>query len=529
MGAAQSQTQPKRSKSLSQMIDYIATNYILTQNFQDMRKLADLKYCNNLVVLTSKIIANNLNDLEVEYLAQRLKNGIEINEMTKDNVLYFDKENMAKLDVKNSTQKRRLCIGIAKFYVKIAHIFAAVVTTINPVYVYKDSKGLTQQTTLLNKQDIPEDAKTQIERINVCSSRLNALINNRDFNVPAGQPMTVKPKFCGMNFDKKTGRRRKLGTEPGIPELQKLYYNKYDYDAGGFTGMTNKMRKEIYEKDVEAFYKAFTGNDSIPVDEDGNKLINTFSEIPLRDFHRSSGCQDKGAFTRAYTGTLKEKLFAQYAQHVRQMLQTTMTNQDKLLGVIDKLFVFSVNPQTNEKEVVINPKLKEKSLQAIVEETRSLIVGLYLKCEEDFMKGLEIFESIVEKQIIDTSQEQIKELEASIDLTRVAEPHTSDVEEADLARSSEEPEAAAAPKKEDVTTPAPLIETVPLIKPASAEGAEAEEGASPTSAVEVASPLPAPQIEKKLADAAELKPEVILPRAEVVGGGIIRPRSHTAR
>ena len=78
------QSNPKTKKTLSQIIDYIATNYILTQNFQDMTKLSDMKYCNDLVILTSKIISNNLSDLEVQYLAQRIKKGVEINEMTKD-------------------------------------------------------------------------------------------------------------------------------------------------------------------------------------------------------------------------------------------------------------------------------------------------------------------------------------------------------------------------------------------------------------------------------------------------------------
>ena len=60
MGNAQNKqdlTSPK--KSLSQIIDYVAANYILTQNFEDMKKLSDMKYCNNLVILPSKVIEDN--------------------------------------------------------------------------------------------------------------------------------------------------------------------------------------------------------------------------------------------------------------------------------------------------------------------------------------------------------------------------------------------------------------------------------------------------------------------------------------
>jgi hypothetical protein len=411
------QSNPKKKKTLSQIIDYIATNYILTQNFQDMTKLSDMKYCNDLVILTSKIIANNLSDLEVQYLAQRIKKGVEINEMTKDNVIYLDKDDLKKLDVRNKTQKRRLCVAIAKHYVKIAHVFAAIVTTINPTYTYKDSTGSKQHLSLMDKQLLPKNAETQMKRINICSQRLNALINNQDFDVPKDAKVTIKPKFCDINYDKTSETSRKLSDEPGIPELEKLYYNEYNYDQGGFTGMTDKMRKKVYEKDVEAFYKTFTGNSKLPVDANGVQTIKTFSQIPLRDFHRSKGCEKNGAFTKGHSGTLKDKLFKQYAEHIKKMMVTTEKNQNKLLSIIDKMFVFSINPETKLKEVVINPKMDEKALQEIVETTRKLIIELYLKCENDFLEGLEIFEAIVEKQILDTSKEQIKELETTIENT----------------------------------------------------------------------------------------------------------------
>ena len=46
--------QSNKNKSLSEVINYVAANYILTQNFQDMERLADIKYCDDLVILTSK-------------------------------------------------------------------------------------------------------------------------------------------------------------------------------------------------------------------------------------------------------------------------------------------------------------------------------------------------------------------------------------------------------------------------------------------------------------------------------------------
>lgn len=430
MGNVPTVQQDRKKKSLAHIVDYIATNYILTQNFTDMKNLSDSKYCNNLVILTSNIIAENLNNMEVKFLAQRIKEGVEINEMTKQRIIYFDKNKLDKLDVANKTQKRRVCIGIAKFYVKIAHLFAAVVTTINPSFTYKDSYGGQKEVGLLEKEQLPSDAQTAIKRINICSKRLNALVNNQDFDVSREENVTIKPNFCYLNYDTKTGKEKTFYDEPGIPELEKLYYDKYDYDVGGFTGMTEKTRKEVYEKDVEAFYKIYTGNKEVPKDALGNSKVRRFKDIPLRDFHKSKGCMKDGIYNRSYTGKLKNKLFTQYAEHIKTMMKTTEDLQNKLISVLDKLFVIVMNPNTKKKETIINPTLNEKQLQELVDITRSVIVEMYVKCEDDFIKGLQIFEAIVEKQIMDTSQIQIRNLEQTIQETISESPSkTSSVDD----------------------------------------------------------------------------------------------------
>ncbi|MEX0597040.1 MAG: hypothetical protein WD512_11125, partial [Candidatus Paceibacterota bacterium] len=268
MGNTSSQSN-KPPNTLAQVIDYVATNYIITQNFSDMKKLSDIKYCDNLVILTSDIIANNLNQEQVNFLAQRLKNGIEMNEMASDKIVYFSKDSLPKLDVKNSTNKRRICIGIAKFYIKIAHLFAAIVTTVNPTFTYKNSLGETKHLGLLEKKNLPEGVTTTLEQINICSRRINSLINKHDYDAGGDAEIGVKPDFCSINYDSKNNSDKKLGSEPGIPELQHLYYDVYNYDQGVFGGrmkLEDNMSSEMleqYNKDLLTFYKAFTGDDKI--------------------------------------------------------------------------------------------------------------------------------------------------------------------------------------------------------------------------------------------------------------------------
>lgn len=66
-------------------------------------------------------------------------------------------------------------MSISKFYIKIAHIFAAIVTTINPIYVYKDTEGNNIRASLFEKGKIPKNTPREIYKLNICDNRINAL------------------------------------------------------------------------------------------------------------------------------------------------------------------------------------------------------------------------------------------------------------------------------------------------------------------------------------------------------------------
>ena len=399
-------------KTLPQVVDYIATNYILTQNFRDLKKLADTDYCNELVVLTSKVIGQKLNSTELNYLAQRMKDGKEINEMTKDNIIFLKQGNLKNLDVKNSTTKRRMCIGIAKFYVQVAHLFAAIVTTINPVYTYVDSStGEKKQVGLMDKRRIPKGVDVELKKVGLCRRRIDALVNKKELNPTSDDKITVKPNFCKMNRSKHS-----LEDEPGIKELDELYYDEYDYNnKEGFNKMSDEMKKE-YEEDVKRFYMEFSGHSKVP------ENIKSFRDINLRQFHRSEGCQPGGIYTKGYTGSIKETLFKNYIDHIKQMIESNNASHEKLLAILDELFVFSYDQTENKKIVIINPAINEAKIQDMINKTRKIIVELYIKCEQDFINGLELYEAIVENQILATTKAQFKNLRHLSDYYATSEP-----------------------------------------------------------------------------------------------------------
>ena len=178
MGAGQSSSKLPVKKTLSSTIDYIAANYILSSNFQDLKNLTNQEYCKNLVILTSDVINQYLTTTEIEFLNQRLDGRVETNTMTKSTVAYFNKNKIDKMDVKSDLKKKRMCVGIAKYYIQIFHIFNAIAHTINPRYTWKDQFGSIVSVDYEHRKDIPTDAKPTISKSNLCSNRLNALMKD---------------------------------------------------------------------------------------------------------------------------------------------------------------------------------------------------------------------------------------------------------------------------------------------------------------------------------------------------------------
>ena len=389
------------------IVDYIATYYILTMDFKSLSKLSEKAYCDKLVILTSDIFDRYFNDVDVTFLAQRIKTGVEVNELKTEKIKFMNKDNLETLDVSNDTQKsirkKRICIGIAKFYVKIAHIFSAIVMTINPVYTYKDATGATIKTTLLEKDKIPKGVNRKLYKLNICDNRIRALKKGEQHDESTGN-VTIQPRICDIN-SMKLGQEKTLADEPGIPELMRLYLDdKYDYSNGSFNGMTKETEKAFYN-DLKIFYTAFTGNNEMP------ESIKKFSDIKLRNYDKKPGCQlPIQSLKQKYTLNKKDELFVKYADNIKKMIQSAADNQYKLLDVINDLFTYVNDPYSGKRVIRINPKLTDELLQQAVEKTRKYIVNLYVKCENDYVTGVELFEAIVESKIIETTEKQIENL-----------------------------------------------------------------------------------------------------------------------
>jgi len=392
-------------EKLNDELDYIATYYILTMDFQSLRKLYDKQYCNELVVLTSDIMNRYFSDMNISHLSDRIKYGSE-------KVLFMRKENIENLNAIDPKEKNNICNYIAKFYIKIAHIFAAVLMTINPEYIFSDSTGKKIRRKLSEKSTIPNDTIIEKVNTNLCDSRIHALKGEGNIDLEDSphkdKEINVKPKICSIDIytNPEGSNKSELLTDiPGISELMDLYYDTdYDLETGSFKGMTEKTTQQ-FNADLKQFYQVFTGSEIMPED------IKKFSDIKLKDYSQSKLCQDN-QFDKEYSGDYKNKLFIDYANNLKKMLLSVNEKKQILLEALNTLFVYVKDPTDPDKEVIrVNPQLTEDTLQELIEKTRESIVELYLNCEIDFLEGVKLYEAIIEAQILETAQKQIDTLQ----------------------------------------------------------------------------------------------------------------------
>jgi len=464
MGNQQQKKSQEDTDSIKQhnALDQLATKYILTQNFQDMKRLATKAYCDKLIILTTDIVKKYLNNKEIEYLSYKIKDGVPINKMEKQKVTYLDINELKKkrdipttstqkffydsksatylpesvkhsgkknilqtLDISNPNTKERMCKGIAKFYIKIAHMYAAILKTINPLYIYKYKYGKEHHFSLLNKDKIPKNANVKLSEINLCTRRINALQfkpdgDNIKINISPVCDLNKKTTTYGFGsnpdepdlwgISKTTSL--KLGNDIGIPELDRLYFDNYDYVHGKFIGMSEDSKKQ-YNKDLAVFYAHFTGKNNYNQWNADHKK--KFSDIPLTDFHSSDLCKDeKSSWKQTYVGK-KEGLFKEYADNLKKMMQTSAANQKAVIGILDEVFEW-IKKDDGSTVITIKNDLTEKKLDEIISKVRNQILELYYTCEKDFKNGLQIFEAIVKERYLKTSIARSKDLEKKMDI-----------------------------------------------------------------------------------------------------------------
>ena len=76
-----------------------------------------------------------------------------------------------------------------------------------------------------------------------------------------------------------------MDKEPGIGELEHLFYDTYDWSTKRFSKMSDTAQKE-YDEAVQRFWKIWTTEE----DRKGLAKPKKFSDITMKHFHHTQGC-----------------------------------------------------------------------------------------------------------------------------------------------------------------------------------------------------------------------------------------------
>ena len=394
-----------KPQTIDQVVNYIATKYIISMDFTNLKNLYDDDYCRQLTILTSGVIEKYFTDLDVTYLSQRLKHGVEINELKNDKLTFFNAADLKKKDVQNTFKKKQMCIGISRFYVQIANIFATIATTVNPIYRYIDAAS--KKDSQSSSDPIKASRKPFVGKNNICQNRVNIL---QYHTIPGSDAVTLNPPICNSSNNKT------LIEEPGIPEFVDLYFDdKYNYATGKFEGLSKAAQKR-YNKDLKIFYAAFTDSEN-PMPSN----ITKFSDIKV-NISTTAACTPTletpiPALSRKIKVSTSNSLMETYAKNIKEMQKKAAYNRNGLIDILNRIFVY-FSPAPGVRQVRINPSLTQAMLDDIVIELQAKISKLYTTCEKDYIRGVRIYEALVEQQIIQTTERQINTLTNMVDNLR---------------------------------------------------------------------------------------------------------------
>jgi len=420
MGASFSRRLSESNIELKKKIDAAATKVILDSNFTDLTKLANEKYCNRLVNKVAKVFQKNQDTVDLELLRQTLyhqnhnKND-EDKEIDDKKTKEKHTKKIKTTQIKNIEKK---CIQISKYYVLFAHLFSCIISTVKP----SDESD--------KKEKIKTDSSSS-SLLDFCSSRIDALVNGELIENSDGD-VTVKPNICKVNVSK-SGSPLSLIDLPGMKALQQLYKDVNDGDNSemedaqylykAFTGKDapdnihrfDQVPLKVYSKDEEckeskktSYYGGYTAEEAEKQEQRRDKERRELEKERMfyyyneRDRDRKKNEEESaktGIYLKGIVGSLKERLFSEYVQHIKEMIARADSNRSRLLEILSEMFTYTYDSGGNIENVIINPHLTYKKLQSLVVQTRRVIIKLYTDCEEDYKTGLDIFFAMVQEKI----------------------------------------------------------------------------------------------------------------------------------
>ncbi len=403
------QSQPKnltKKGDLEKKINTVFTDYLLQQSFDEFNQPITMNKYNNDIYTTKETLFKALSELDIKNINNLTKNN-------KNKIIKISNLNLKK-DIFNAQKKRLLIDNISNFYYKIYEIYNAIVSTLDPIYSYKDDNDIDVFFRLSDyKEHLQKIKNRKIELRKEYSS--SSIINKRlrilyDAIDSSGNPSLDIDKVCTIDMQNDLDPE-KLTDLKGIKELEKLFIQQH---PNNIYKSKNVQKSDIlYQDRLDYFYKLYTGK-STPRPSD----IDSFDKVTLLKFDKKSKyCREPTKSEMKTIPKIEERFYKAYTKNLVAMNKSVEKRKKNLLKILNYIFI-----RKNDGTMIINPKIDEKKLIKISFQTIDNISRLYINIQKFFLQGLYIFDQIYKKHKKDIEKQRKKSLNEIMEKPIISAP-----------------------------------------------------------------------------------------------------------
>lgn len=384
MGGSSSSLVTKRNTNkLFDALEQTAAHVILSQNFKERLQLQDKAYCDRSIIITKDIFKRALDLETLHYMVENIdgSKGRQTDKILNLTQHVSDKE------------RERMCAISARYYIRIAQIYAAIMKVVDPHYKIPNSTKLIPmlERKSRNNADLSIDKKNRGNL--VYNGFVPSRIKNLGYNIVKredGTPIVeMQNKVCG---DITLTSAMKI---PGLMELRSLYFDVFNPETNKFDRMSVSSAAS-YKEHVDALYKALNPGetdvpDSVSSFED---ITYSFDQTTIGDLCKMYNPNATRAMKyRAKKNSVDRDMLQNFADDLNNLRSMYEDVQPRLIKELGKLFQVKTFSAAPRKRIELR-KLTMTKVDSIATNVRDILSDFYRKTDIQYRKTIVSFSSL---------------------------------------------------------------------------------------------------------------------------------------
>lgn len=397
-GTSSSLVTKRQTNNLFDALEQTAAHVILSQNFKERLQLQDKSYCGRSIIITKDIFKRALELETLHYMVQNIDGS---KGRQSDKILNLTEHVSEK-------ERERMCAIAARYYIRVAQIYAAIMKVIDPHYKVPNSTKLIPLLERKNKEDLSIDAKQRGNLIH--KGFAPQRIKNLGYNVvrrdDGSSIIEMQNKACG---DITLTSALKI---PGLLELRSLYFDVFNPETNKFDKMSETSEKK-YKEHVDALYRALnpdttTVPDSVTSFEDINY---SFDQTTIGELCRAYNPNVvRVTKYRADKSSVDTEILQKFAEDLNKLRDIYEKVQPQLIKQLGKMFQVKTSPTPPRKRIELR-KLTMTKVDSIANDVRDILSDFYTKTDIQYRKTIVSFSTLFEhiKTIQNSRRKQNRE------------------------------------------------------------------------------------------------------------------------